>query len=76
MPEVPPRLIGWFGWAVRITTPPAAGTGSGEANTLTVVPLRVGHEEVAVRVDGQGAGAIQPGEGGGGGGACPARGCR
>ena len=110
VPEVAPTLMGWSGWAVRTTTPPAAGVG---ANTLTVLfPLlatkrlppaskaralgpsarrgwrwgwccpartrspcagvaraRVGHEEVAAGVEGQGAGTVQPGEGGFGGGA-------
>ena len=37
-PVAAPTLMGWLGWELRITTPPAAGTaGGGPENTLIVV---------------------------------------
>ena len=58
VPEVPPTLMGWPGWAVRITTPPAAGS---RANSLTVSPPALATKRLPLRVEGQGElGRLRP----------------
>src|SRR5262249_26239161 len=58
-PGAAPTLMGWAGWAVRTTTPPAMGLAGG--NSLTLLFPRVATERVPRAGKAQAAGGARPG---------------